>query len=256
MTIACRILPYEIASGPRNMALDEALLDRVSAEPAAAYLRMYGWSVPTLSLGYFQHLSGARAEARWQSVPLVRRPTGGGAIWHHHELTYALALPALHPRARPSTELYRTVHAAVAGAIRSLGLDVRPRLLERAFAPGDRPDPRPFLCFADRDPEDLVASGNKVVGSAQRRRAGAILQHGSILLQSSEQTPEFPGICDLAELPPEPGFWAAPIEREIIGSLGLAPLACDGPAREELRRHAAELERRVYQTEAWTARHP
>ena len=100
VTITCQILPYEIASGPANMALDEALLDRVSAQPEFAYLRMYGWTVPTLSLGYFQHLAQARAEPRWRSVPLVRRATGGGAIWHHHELTYALALPARHPQAQ------------------------------------------------------------------------------------------------------------------------------------------------------------
>ena len=132
VTITCQILPYEIASGPANMALDEALLDRVSAEPDAAFLRIYGWTVPTLSLGYFQHLAQAAAEPRWQSVPLVRRPTGGGAIWHHHELTYALVLPG---RPSPGAAEHRplpSVHAAIAAAIRDPGLEVRSRRSGRA----------------------------------------------------------------------------------------------------------------------------
>ena len=59
VTLTCQILPYEIASGPANMALDEALLDHVSARRDVACLRTYGWTVPTLSLGYFQHLGQA-----------------------------------------------------------------------------------------------------------------------------------------------------------------------------------------------------
>ena len=80
----------------------------------AAYLRTYGWTVPTLSLGYFQQLAVVRRDPRWRSVPIVRRLTGGGAIWHHHELTYALIVPASHPSTRPDTAVYRAVHGAIA----------------------------------------------------------------------------------------------------------------------------------------------
>ena len=83
----------------------------VAGGAGTAYLRTYGWTIPTLSLGYFQHLAEVRADPRWSNVPLVRRLTGGGAIWHHHELTYALVVPGEHPLARPSTELYHAVHA-------------------------------------------------------------------------------------------------------------------------------------------------
>jgi lipoyl(octanoyl) transferase len=252
VTLTCQIVPYEIASGPTNMALDEALLDQVSTRRDVAYLRTYGWTVPTLSLGYFQQL--AQAGPRWQSVPLVRRATGGGAIWHHHELTYALALPAKYPRATPNTTLYRTVHAAIAAVLHDQGLDVCPRSSGETTNSGQRAASRPFLCFCDRDPEDLVASGTKVVGSAQRRRLGAILQHGSILLSRSEKTPDLPGICDLGEVPPQPGFWAVLVEQEITRSLGLAPVPCDQRVHEELRHAARELERTVYATEGWTAR--
>src|SRR5689334_9170111 len=82
LTMHCRLLPHEVRSGPANMALDEALLDAVDAEPSSAVLRTYGWSEPTLSLGYFQAIAEAEADPRWRDVPIVRRPSGGGALWH------------------------------------------------------------------------------------------------------------------------------------------------------------------------------
>src|SRR4051812_5496180 len=104
------------------MALDEALLDAVAEDPSAAWLRTYGWTAPTLSLGYFQRWADAQADPRWRDAPIVRRPTGGGAIWHDRELTYALVVPGQHPLARPSTALYRAVHEAIAGLLRARGL--------------------------------------------------------------------------------------------------------------------------------------
>ena len=74
------------------MALDEALLERSAGGAGTAFLRTYGWTTPTLSLGYFQRLAEVQADPRFRSVPLVRRLTGGGAIWHHHEVTYALVV--------------------------------------------------------------------------------------------------------------------------------------------------------------------
>jgi lipoate-protein ligase A len=115
--MSCLVLEHREADGPANMALDEALLDVVAAGLGAAFVRTYGWTTPTLSLGYFQHLDQARADSRFQSVPVVRRLTGGGAIWHHHELTYALVVPAGHPLVRPSTDLYAAVHGAIVEAM-------------------------------------------------------------------------------------------------------------------------------------------
>jgi hypothetical protein len=108
------------------------------------------------------------------------------------------------------------------------------------------------LCFSDRDPEDIVASGFKVVGSAQRRRAGGVLQHGSILLRQSNRTPEFRGVCDLAEVSQDPQCWSELVQNRIAGTLGLTPVACDPPAA--VRRRAAELECTVYRASAWTRR--
>src|SRR4051812_24733304 len=86
-----RLLPWRVADGAAHMAADEALL--VSAAGGAASLRFYGWAAPTLSLGYFQPHAPARARAELAALDWVRRPTGGLALVHHHEITYALALP-------------------------------------------------------------------------------------------------------------------------------------------------------------------
>ncbi len=254
VTIPCYQIPYAIAGGPANMALDEALLEWVAGQPNAVFLRTYGWLEPTLSLGYFQSLREALAEPRWQGVPLVRRVTGGGAIWHDHELTYAIVLPANHARARPSTALHQAVHAAIAATLRAPGLDAcRRGAFESApHRAVERPLHRPFLCFTDRDPEDIVASGFKVVGSAQRRHAGAILQHGSLLLKRSDRTPELPGVCDLAGVSQDPRSWSGPVQERIARELELDLVACDLPAA--VSRRAAELEEKVYRVAGWTGR--
>lgn len=252
MTLGCLVFPFAYADGPANMALDEVLLERVAALGDTAALRTYGWSTPTLSLGYFQHLSAMNADARWTSVPVVRRATGGGAIWHHHELTYALVLPSRHPRALPHTGLYHSVHAAIAEVLRRRGVVAVRRGEPSTSPPQEDPSRRPFLCFADRDPADLVCGAYKVVGSAQRRRAGAILQHGSILLKRSATTPEFPGLADLFPVDEAPDSWADDMVEAIASALELHTRTADmdGP----MSRRAAEIEREVYRDPGWTGR--
>jgi lipoate-protein ligase A len=244
-------LPFRIATGPANMALDEALLEQVAEQGDLAYLRGYGWSEATLSLGYFQRMADVELEPRWQSAPRVRRATGGGAIWHEHELTYALVLPSSHPSARPHTALYQTVHSAIAEILRQQGVKAclrRPGLARD----GARSSRRPFLCFTDCDPEDIVTDGFKVVGSAQRRRGGAILQHGSILLQRSHTTPELPGICDLADVESDAGSWSKLVLPAIASAL---ELRLDPSETSELIRARTQvLEQVVYRDTAWTRR--
>ena len=100
--LRCRVLPHEVGDGPTNMATDEALLESVAAKASSAVVRTYSWSVPTLSLGYFQPIARAEAEPRWRGVPIVRRPSGGGALWHDREVTYAVVVPRSHPLSRRS----------------------------------------------------------------------------------------------------------------------------------------------------------
>lgn len=246
MRIPCLILPHESADGPGNMALDEALLDAAVGDPRATMLRTYQWSAPTLSLGYFQAVSGAESDPRWRGVPLVRRPTGGGAILHHHEVTYALVVPREHPLARRGAALYQAVHAALAELLRAHGVAAGPR--------GGFPESvsriRPFLCFTDQDPEDIIAGGIKIVGSAQRRRSGAVLQHGSLLLMRSDLTPELPGAGDLARIPVDVQIWTSLIHRRIPEALGLLPEPRD--VAPQIREHARRREEEVYRNPAWT----
>jgi lipoate-protein ligase A len=248
--MACLVLEHRAADGPANMALDEALLEMVATGPGAAFVRTYAWTTPTLSLGYFQNLDRVWTDSRFQSVPLVRRLTGGGAIWHHHELTYALAVPARHPLARPSTGLYNVVHGAIIEAMLALGIQACRRGESGQMV--DRDQRRPLLCFTDPDPEDIVTKGVKIVGSAQRRRQGAVLQHGSLLLSRSSRTPELLGVSDVAGESAEHCDWSDRLVKRIVDALGLEPRPGDIPA--EATALAAELEMSRYRNPDWIAR--
>ena len=245
----CLVFPHTTGNGPENMARDETMLDLVASDSSVAALRTYGWTEPTLSLGYFQSLAEAMVNPRWNGVPLVRRPTGGGALWHDQELTYALALPGAHPLSRRPRDLYRLVHSAIAGLLNTLGVQAH-RRGETKPASGRT---RPFLCFTDEDAEDIVIDEHKVVGSAQRRRSGVVLQHGSLLLGASSRTPELLGVRELARWPADPEDWASAwFNATIPQVLGLSARAQSwGPSLQE---RALEREVSVYRNPGWTER--
>jgi lipoate-protein ligase A len=184
---ACRLLPYAVADGPHNMAADEALLGAAGA--GGASLRFYGWSEPTVSLGYFQPHRACREDERLAGLPYVRRPSGGLALVHHHEITYALALPAGVPWQTGEPWL-RRMHRILAAALAEFGIPSR--LYEPPDAHRDTP-----LCFHHFTAGDLLVDGAKVAGSAQRKHRGALMQHGGILLAASPFTPELPGLREL-----------------------------------------------------------
>lgn len=178
--------------GDWNMAIDELLLT-AAIERGQCSVRLYRWSEPTISLGYFQSVDDLPTPLRLAGLPVVRRLTGGGAILHHHELTYSCAVPARHPLAHNPKDLYLRVHEQVIEVLAGFGIPVQFRGDE------DRQRSQEFLCFARGDSFDVVMSGgHKVLGSAQRRRKGSILQHGSLVLHCSDYVPQFPGIGDLA----------------------------------------------------------
>ncbi|MCX7666456.1 MAG: lipoate--protein ligase family protein [Gemmataceae bacterium] len=187
-----RLLPFESDDAPTNMAKDEALL-KSTLEKGVASLRFYTWLRPTLSLGYFQqHMD--RIANKLATVDWVRRPTGGAAILHHHELTYSLSLPAGEPWHNSENWLCR-FHHVISNALAPLGFEAQ------AVQCGQEEKFGPFLCFLHHTPADLRIGQHKVVGSAQRRPHGATLQHGSILLRRSEYTPQLLGLVDLAQRP-------------------------------------------------------
>jgi lipoate-protein ligase A len=190
MTPTIRLLPLSAADGATNMAADEALLETAAGRGTAA-LRFYTWTEPTLSLGYFQPAAAREESARLASLAWVRRATGGAAIVHHHELTYALALPAGPPWQTRESWVCRFHHL-----VQRVLADHRVRA--QAVVCGEEVKLGPVLCFLHQTPADLAVGGSKVVGSAQRKMRRALLQHGSVLLDRSEFAPLLPGVNDAA----------------------------------------------------------
>jgi lipoate-protein ligase A len=193
-----RLLIDPPASGAWNMAVDEVLLEAAAAQGRAA-LRLYAWDAPTLSLGYFQAAADRELHAASRACPLVRRTSGGGAIVHDRELTYSLAMPHSNSRSTSATELYDLIHESLVEIFRGIGLAAamfRPAAGECASGVQTSSVPH-FLCFQRRACGDIVSGEAKIVGSAQRRRQRAVMQHGSILLARSAAAPELPGIQEL-----------------------------------------------------------
>jgi len=187
----CRLFGYTALDGPFNMALDECLLE-TAATTGQASLRFYGWKTPTLSLGYFQPSASRLSDPRVAELPYVRRPSGGKALVHHHELTYALALPPGAPWQTRGESWIERMHAVIRMALqyRTTRMDTSCCVEEKKL--GD------FLCFLHQTPCDILVGPYKVVGSAQRKSRGALLQHGAILLAQSPHTPALPGLHELA----------------------------------------------------------
>jgi lipoate-protein ligase A len=191
-TPSVRVLPTQLANGAWQMAADEVMLERAMAGTAS--LRFYRWSEATLSLGYFQPESSRRTDPLLASLPFVRRCTGGAALVHDREITYALALPAGPPWQRRCENWLARMHTILMAALSRLGIAVHAVAAAESHKLGE------VLCFLDQTAGDLLADGHKVVGSAQRKRQGALLQHGAILLSQSDHTPALPGLRELAGL--------------------------------------------------------
>ena len=181
--------------GPMNMAVDEALL--LSAPRSGSTLRFYQWEEPTLSLGYFQSAAERSQHEASAGCPIVRRSTGGGAILHHHELTYSFVTPLSQRDKSASEPLYLAFHETLIEAFAELSIQAT-LFPNKSFQ--QTGDFEPFLCFQRRSAGDVLHAGAKICGSAQRRQKEALLQHGSVLLRRSEFGPELPGIADLSKV--------------------------------------------------------
>jgi lipoyl(octanoyl) transferase len=174
-----RLLLTEPASGPENMALDEALMARAHST-GEWVLRVYSWSAPTLSLGRHQSARGAYEPATLAAagIGVVRRPTGGRAVLHDREATYSVTAPAA--GAGELRESYERINRLLIDGLESLG--VAAEIAETARAP--KPDLTP--CFERPSSGELTAGGRKLAGSAQWREHGALVQHGSILIDGDQ----------------------------------------------------------------------
>ena len=190
------------------MALDEALMAR-ARQTGEWTLRLYAWSAPTISLGRNQSAMRQydRGRIHDRGLAVVRRPTGGRAILHHREITYSVT--ASTDAAGTERESYARINRLLVRALDNLGVGVTPAArTERARTPDATP------CF-DRPAEgELMVGGRKIAGSAQWRSEGALLQHGSILVDDDQSR--------LAEfsLSPQPTL---PAPATLPEALGRAP---------------------------------
>jgi lipoate-protein ligase A len=176
-----RFLVDEPNEGAFNMAVDEALFHSASVDPGTATVRLYGFSPPTVSFGYRQSLEQAVdvVSCRALGVDWVKRPTGGRALLHHHELTYSVAAPVGGPfHGFAVRALYASVSSVIRRALTGLGVPLDPA--EGKTIRGPEP-PLHVPCLALPGPHEITSGGRKVVASSQRRGRRAFLQHGSIL---------------------------------------------------------------------------
>jgi len=197
-----------------NMALDEALL-RTATKRGRPLLRVYSWGRPSVSFGYFQKFPAQLADG----YEVVRRPTGGGVVYHGKDTTYTVVAPPGHALHRMKTaDAYCALHKAIAAAF-----DSQPALHQ---APVQSPQGQ-YECFQKPVHGDVVADGRKLAGGAQRRSRSGLLHQGSIAAKISAKQIEA-------------GF------REVLG-IGFEEYELS----EAERALAKKLVREKYATDAW-----
>ena len=190
------------------MALDEALMTR-AAETGECVLRVYTWARPTVSFGRNQTALGFYDAGRMarRNIALVRRPTGGRAILHHREVTYSVTAPTA--SLGSLRESYERINRLLVYGLSRLGVAAR---VEAGSGRAPRPTAAP--CFEQPVAGELSVNGRKLAGSAQWRDGGALLQHGSILVQDDQSA--------LAELLVA-GVVTAPPPATLAESMGRVP---------------------------------
>ncbi len=236
-----RLLLTDAADGATNMAVDETVLLSVAAGESLPTLRFFAWTPPCLSLGYAQPLDDVDLKrVAGLGFGLVRRPTGGRAILHTDELTYSIITPQTDPRvAGGIVESYRRLSQGLIRGLNILGL--RPRndktfttenteSAERDKIEGSvnsvfsavKENP---VCFITPSNYEITANGKKLMGSAQARKRGMVLQHGSLPL-----TGDIARICE---------------------ALVYADEAGRATAREQVRARATTLESALGRAVPW-----
>lgn len=217
-----RMLMCPPQDGAINMAIDQAIMEAVVEERVSPTLRFYAWEPPCLSLGYMQKISDVdHNRLKTRGWHLVRRMTGGRAILHTDELTYSVATRANDPIvAGDIVESYRRLSQALLNGLSSLG--AAPQADKQADSPRGEKKP---VCFEVPSHYEITVGGKKLVGSAQVRKFGAVLQHGSLPL-----TGDITRICDAL-------VFADEGQRE--------------SARERVRQRAATLEGALGRAVSW-----
>ena len=254
------------------LAIDEAIALTCADNGGRATLRFYRWDRPTVSIGRFQPIDLAvRVEpCRAAGVPVLRRITGGRAVWHHYELTYSIISPLPSPLFPPVLmDTVAVIGSALASSLQHLGLPVDgPAVMGASLNRGNRSErgrasPSPF-CFDEPSWYEVTIRGKKVIGSAQRRWRDRFLQQGSILLRHDApevarwlpvETEALRGAAGLEDflpepIPPEQLAIALAHRLASIWNLTIEP----GPLTAKETTLAETLARDKYNDSAWTMR--
>jgi lipoate-protein ligase A len=263
-TTTWRLIRSGPADGAANMAVDEALLRAVSCDEALPTLRLYAWEPPCLSLGRGQPAEDVDVRAvHAAGYDLVRRPTGGRAILHIDELTYSVIVPQDDPRVAGSVvESYRRLSTGLTRALELLGVEhvMADERRENRGAEGP-------VCFEVPSDYEITAEGKKLVGSAQMRAQGVVLQHGTVPLQG-----DIARICPLLAQRPDPDrvrARATTVEETLGRTVSWVEAAeslaeafaevlnlrlHSGDLTAEERELSQELRSKKYGSESWTMR--
>ncbi|HSM54625.1 MAG TPA: biotin/lipoate A/B protein ligase family protein [Candidatus Sulfomarinibacteraceae bacterium] len=177
-----RLLDTGWLDGASNMAIDEAIMQGIAAGESPPTLRFYGWQPPCLSLGYAQPWDVVdEAACRRRGWDVVRRPTGGRAILHIDELTYSICAPEDEERVRGGIlHSYRQLSDGLAEGLKLLGL--RPSRAQPPDGAAAGGAGKGAACFDRPSNYEITVNGRKLVGSAQARKEGVVLQHGALPL--------------------------------------------------------------------------
>ncbi len=244
-------------NGAENMARDVALMNR-ARETGEIVFSVYEWAVPTLSFGRNQTAAGLydRSLLHARGVDVVRRPTGGRSLLHHRELTYSVTAPP--DDSEGLSKSYERINRILLDGLNRLGVGAS---IANPSSPARMPTDVP--CFAEPGKGELVSEGRKLVGSAQWRNNGALLQHGSILIDDDQQIIRSFSLNDDQEDVPQAATLSAalgrtPVAAEIAEGLFEAVRAMEDPDATVLDEAAvkdATLDEKAhFENELWTWR--
>lgn len=184
-----RLVNSGLADAATNMAIDEAILSAHSAGKVPPTLRFYGWQPAAISLGYFQRAMSEidLEQCKEHKIDVVRRLTGGRAVLHDAELTYSIVVQEDDPLIpKTITASYRYFSNGLLRGLEELGIQAHMTVPVAAYGQRKK-QPASAACFDAPSHFEIAVEGRKLVGSAQVRKNGVILQHGSILLQFSAE---------------------------------------------------------------------
>ncbi len=178
-----RFLNSGFSDAYTNMAIDEALFRKFYENKITPTLRIYNWKPASLSIGYFQDPDKELniAKCKNENIPLVRRITGGGTIFHDQELTYSLVCSNKDLGTDDVKNSFKILCSFIISTYKRLGL--RPQFAKEANLSKKNPTGFSSFCFASNEEYDILIRGRKIGGNAQRRRKHVVFQHGSIPLK-------------------------------------------------------------------------